>query len=164
MLSDESWESLAKRMKDTGRVYNKREHRLTLEGIFYRMRTGCPWRDLPRAFGNWNTVFRRFNWWSRKGVMTQLCKVLSQDTDTEWVFLDASYVRAHPHGHGAATPGDEAIGKSRGGNTTKIHLAVDSDGLPVHFELSAGQVSDISRAESLLDGAPVSEHVIADKG
>jgi len=164
MLSDESWESLAKRMKDTGRVYNKREHRLTLEGIFYRMRTGCPWRDLPREFGNWNTVFRRFNWWSRKGVMTQLFKVLSQDTDTEWVFLDASYVRAHPHGHGAATPGDEAISKSRGGNTTKIHLAVDSDGLPVHFELSAGQVSDISRAESLLDGAPVSEHVIAEKG
>ena len=67
-------------------------------------------------------------------------------------------------GHGAVTPGDEAIGKSRGGHTTKIHLAVDSYGLPVHFELSAGQVSDISRAESLLDGTPVSEYVIADKG
>ena len=164
MLSDESWESLARLMKRTGRVYDKREHRLTLEGILYRMRTGCPWRDLPREFGNWNTVFRRFNLWSRKGVMTQLFKVLSQDTDSEWVFLDASIVRAHPHGHGAATPGDEAIGRSRGGNTTKIHLAVDSDGLPVHFELSAGQVSDISRAEPLLDGAPVSEYVIVDKG
>ena len=164
MLSDESWESLARLMKRTGRVYDKREHRLTLEGILYRMRTGCPWRDLPREFGHWNTVFRRFNLWSRKGVMTQLFKVLSQDTDSEWVFLDASIVRAHPHGHGAATPGDEAIGRSRGGNTTKIHLAVDSDGLPVHFELSAGQVSDISRAEPLLDGAPVSEYVMADKG
>ena len=164
MLSDERWKSLAKLMKDTGRVYNKREHRVTLEGILYRMRTGCPWRDLPNEFGRWNTVFRRFNLWSRKGVMTQLFKVLSQDTDVEWVFLDASYVRAHQHGHGAATPGDEAIGKSRGGNTTKIHLAVDSYGLPIHFELSAGQVSDISRAESLLDGVPVSEYVIADKG
>ena len=164
MLSDVNWESLAKLMKATGRVYNKCEHRLTLEGIFYRMRTGCPWRDLPSEFGRWHTVFRRFNLWSRKGVMAQLFKALSQDTDLEWVFLDASYVRAHQHGHGAATPGDEAIGKSRGGNTTKIHLAVDSYGLPVHFELSAGQVSDISRAESLLDGTPVSEYVIADKG
>ena len=70
MLSDESWERLAKLMKGTGRVYNKREHRLTLEGIFFRMRTGCPWRDLPREFGHWNTVFRRFNLWSRKGVMS----------------------------------------------------------------------------------------------
>lgn len=82
----------------------------------------------------------------------------------EWVFLDGSYVLAHQHSHGAATPGDEAIRISRGGNTTKIHLAVDSYGLPVHFELSAGQASDISRAESLLDGTPVSEYVIADKG
>ena len=52
MLSDESWERLAKLMKGTGRVYNKREHRLTLEGIFFRMRTGCPWRDLPSEFGH----------------------------------------------------------------------------------------------------------------
>ena len=52
MLSDESWERLAKLMNGTGRVYNKREHRLTLEGIFFRMRTGCPWRDLPREFGH----------------------------------------------------------------------------------------------------------------
>ena len=71
MLSDVNWESLAKLMKATGRVYNKCEHRLTLEGILYRMRTGCPWRDLPSEFGRWNTVFRRFNLWSRKGVMAQ---------------------------------------------------------------------------------------------
>ena len=88
MLSDVSWESLARLMKATGRVYNKCEHRLTLEGILYRMRTGCPWRDLPSEFGHWNTVFRRFNLWSRKGVMAQLFKALSQDIDLEWVFLD----------------------------------------------------------------------------
>jgi transposase len=164
MLSDENWVSLSKLMKLTGRVYNKPEHRFTLEGILYRMRTGCPWRDLPSEFGNWNTVFRRFNLWSRKGVMTQLFKALSVATDAEWVFLDASIVRAHQHSHGAASPGEQAIGNSRGGRTTKIHLAVDSYGLPVHFELSAGQVADISRAAELLDGTPVSESVIADKG
>jgi transposase len=128
------------------------------------MRTGCPWRDLPGEFGNWNTVFRRFNLWSRKGVMTRLFKALSHDTDTEWVFLDSSVVRAHQHGHGASTAHDEAIGKSRGGHTTKVHLAVDSYGLPVHFELSGGQVADISHAGSLLDGAPQGEYVVADKG
>lgn len=55
MLTDEHWSILqAIMLKD--RVYNKPEHRNTLEGILYRMRTGCPWRDLPEAFGEWNTV------------------------------------------------------------------------------------------------------------
>ena len=164
MLSNACWERVSTLMKRTGRVYNKAEHRLTFEGILYRMRTGCPWRDLPSEFGRWNTVFRRFNLWSRKGVMSLLFKALSLETDAEWVFIDASIVRAHQHGHGASTAHDEAIGKSRGGQTTKIHLAVDSYGLPVHFELSAGNVNDISHAHSLLDGAPIGEHVIADKG
>jgi transposase len=163
MLTDAFWDKLFQLLMQTGRVYHKPEHRRTLEGILYRMRTGCPWRDLPDEFGNWNTVFRRFNLWSRKGVMTHVFKTLSEETDTEWLFLDASIVRAHQHSQGAASACDEAIGKSRGGPSTKIHLAVDSYGLPLHFELSGGQVHDVSRAESLLEGAPVGDHVIADK-
>ncbi len=59
---------------------------------------------------------------------------------------------------------DESIGKSRGGNSTKIHLAVDSYGLPVHFELSGGQVHNIAYAGQLICRAPKSEYIIADKG
>ncbi len=164
MLTDDDWDKLSELMKQTGRVYNKPEHRRTLEGILYRMRTGCPWRDLPAEFGHWNTVFRRFNLWSRKGIMTFIFKALSKDTDTEWLFLDASVIRAHQHSHGAPSGGEEAIGNSRGGRSTKIHLAVDSYGLPVHFELSGGQIHDVSRAEDLVDGAPPGEYVVADKG
>lgn len=164
MLSDGDWERLSQLMLDTGRVYNKPEHRSTLEGILYRMRTGCPWRDLPEAFGHWNTVFRRFNLWSRKGVMTRIFKVLSFGTDTEWLFIDSSIVRAHQHSSGARGRMEQAIGRSRGGRSTKIHLAVDSYGLPVHYELSAGQVHDMSHARSLVDGSPPAENVIADKG
>lgn len=164
MLTDDDWVKLCELMKQTGRVYQKREHRMTLEGILYRMRTGCPWRDLPTEFGRWNTVFRRFNLWSRKGVMSGVFKAISRDADTEWLFIDASIVRAHQHSHGAASATDEAIGSSRGGRTTKVHLAVDGYGLPVHFELSGGQVHDLSRAQELLEGAPASEQVIADKG
>lgn len=61
MLTDEQWYRLHKLMLKSGRVYNKSEHRMTLEGILYKMRTGCPWRDLPRNFGLWKTVFRRFH-------------------------------------------------------------------------------------------------------
>ena len=48
-------------------IYNKRDLRMTVEGMLYRMRTGCPWRDLPKAFGNWNKVYKRFNAWSATG-------------------------------------------------------------------------------------------------
>ncbi|MBO9490443.1 transposase [Endozoicomonas sp. G2_1] len=88
MLTDDSWKLLSKIMYLTGRIYNKPEHRMTLEGILYRMRTGIPWRGLPREFGDWSAVFRRFNLWSKKGVMSEIFQFLSHENDTQWLFLD----------------------------------------------------------------------------
>ncbi|WP_208605119.1 transposase, partial [Xenorhabdus eapokensis] len=68
---------LAVLMQQHGFIYYKEEHYLTFEGILYRMRTGCPWRDLPEEFGKWNTLFKRFNAWSKKGVFELLFKLLS---------------------------------------------------------------------------------------
>lgn len=164
MLTDKAWEALKQILKETGRVYNKYEHRNTLEGILYRMRTGIQWRDLPEKFGRWNTVFRRFNLWSKKGVLQQLFQSISSENDPEWLFIDGSIVKAHQDSCGAASGAGEAIGKSRGGNSTKIHLAVDSGGLPVYFEISGGQVHDIVHAQSLIAEAPKSSSVTADKG
>jgi transposase len=164
MLTDARWEKLLGIMKNTGRIYNKPEHRNTFEGILYRLRTGIPWRDLPAEFGNWSAIFRRFNLWSKKGILTQLFNTLASDSDFEWVFIDGSIIRAHQHSTGAATPTSECIGKSRGGNTTKIHLAVDSNGFPIYFELSEGQVHDIQHAESLVENLSKVETVVADKG
>ncbi len=120
-------------MKNTGRIYNKSEHRMTVEGILYRLLTGIPWRDLPTEFGDWNTVYRRFNLWSKKGLLYILFKQLSKLSDFDWVFADDSIVKTHQHSSGAATTDNECIGKSRGGNSTKIHLVVDSGGLPIYF-------------------------------
>ena len=72
--------------------------------------------------------------------------------------------KAHQHSTGAATSDTECIGKSRGGNTTKIHLVVDSGGLPVYFEISEGQRHDITHAESLVDHLKEVNMFIADKG
>lgn len=164
MLTDEQWHKLYSLMLKSGRVYNKSEHRMTLEGILYRMRTGCPCPDLPDIFGLWNTVFRRFHLWSKKGILQQLFKGLSELTEPEWVFIEGSIIRTHQHATGSASESDESIGKSCGGNSTKIHLAVDSYGLPIHFELSGGQRHDITYAEQLISSTPKSEYVIADKG
>ena len=164
ILTDNGWEKLKEILRSSGRVYNKYEHRNTMEGILYRMRTGIQWRDLPPEFGQWNTVFRRFNLWSKKGLLKKLFSYLASESDNEWLFIDGSIVKAHQDSAGAFSAEDEAIGKSRGGNSTKIHLAVDSGGLPVHFELSGGQVNDIVHAQSIVRCSPKAETVCADKG
>jgi transposase len=69
------------------RVYNKPTHRNTLEGILYRMRTGCPWRDVPESFGDWSTIDRRFDLWSKKGVLMSFFRVLRYGPDLELSLL-----------------------------------------------------------------------------
>lgn len=130
MLTDELWSKL-KAILLENRVYNKLEHRQTMEGILYRLRVGCPWRDLPEYFGLWNTIYRRFLLWSKKGILMRLFKALSADSDVEWEFIDGSYVKAHQHSTGAASKQEQAIALSCGRNTSKIHLAVDSYGLSI---------------------------------
>ena len=145
-------------------IYDKAELRLTVEGILYRLRVGCPWRDLPTEFGDWNSIYKRFNDWSSKGKLTALFEALVQAPDLEWVFIDGSMVRAHQHSAGAAGEDNQAIGKSRGGKTTKIHMAVDAYGLPIEFLITGGEVHDSKAAPELIDRLPASDYMIADKG
>ena len=84
--------------------------------------------------------------------------------DKEWVFIDGSYIRAHQHASGARYGEDRAIGKSRGGATTKIHLAVDASGYPIDFEITGGEVHDSQVASQLIRLVSKAEYLIADKG
>ena len=142
-----AWRTLKPIMLQMG-IYDKRELRTTVEGILYRLRVGCPWRDLPDAFGYWNAIYRRFNEWSSKEKLLKIFKSLVQNPDLEWEFIDGSYVKAHQHSSGAAHGEEAAIGQSRGGNTTKIHLATDSFGLPIEFEVTGGDVHDCKMAHA----------------
>lgn len=87
MLTNEHWSKLKSILLEDS-VYDKPEHRKTLEGILYRLRTGCPWRDFPEYFGRWNTAYRRFFFWSRKGILLRLFRKLSKDSDSEWEFME----------------------------------------------------------------------------
>ena len=102
-----------------------------LEYIFAALldapRVGAPWRDLPKDFGNWNSVFQRFRRWVRSGVFDQLFEALSADADFEYVIVDGTIVRVHQHGSGArGGTKTQAIRRSRGGLTTKIVALVDA--------------------------------------
>jgi transposase len=77
-----------------------------LEGIIWILRTGAPWRDLPKEFGPWQTVYKRFNAWSSSALWQDILASLSREADLEAVLLDGSYVRVHKHaagGKGGAT-------------------------------------------------------------
>ena len=84
--------------------------------------------------------------------------------DQEWVFIDGSYIRAHQHANGARHGFDRAIGQSRGGRTTKIHLATDANGLPIDFKITGGEVHDSQVAEQLICEIGEADYLIADKG
>ena len=94
----------------------------------------------------------------------QLFAELRKFADLEWEFIDGSIVKVHHHATGARSEDKEAIGKGRGGNTTKIHMAVDSFGLPIDFIVTGGEVHDSKAAIELLKQLPDAEHVIADRG
>ena len=83
----------------------------------------------------------------------------------EWVFIDGSYIKAHQHSSGANSK-DQAIAKSREGNTTKIHLAVDAHGNPITFIITDGTTHDIKMAKDLVDKVDLSNVVMlsTDKG
>lgn len=163
MLTDELWSKLSPIMQNH-KIYDKQSLRLTVEGILFRLRTGTPWRDLPVDFGEWNSVYKRFNDWSHKRKLMNIFRTLSKDPDMEWKFIDGSIVKAHQHSCGARKGEERAIGKSVAGNTSKIHMVTDSSGNPIDFEITEGQVHDIQMATELVERTPRSEYTVADKG
>ncbi|QHO77792.1 IS5/IS1182 family transposase [Bradyrhizobium sp. CCBAU 051011] len=164
VLSDAAWERMAPLI--IGRPDQKgstgRDNRMFVEGVLWIVRTGSPWRDLPEAFGDWNSVFRRFSRWSIKGVWWRIFEAMSDDPDFEYLIVDSTIVRAHQHAAGAKKGSeDQALGRSRGGLSTKIHMAVRGLGCPVRFTLTAGQKGDAPQAAALIEGLPA-EVVMAD--
>lgn len=145
-------------------IYDKPLLRLTTEGIFYRLRVGCPWRDLPENFGHWNAIYKRFNEWSRGEKLMTIFNALVIEPDLEWEFIDGSIVKAHQHSSGAANEQESGIGKSVAGNTTKIHMAVDAHGLPIHFLVTGGEVHDSKEAPTLIAELPDADYIVADRG
>ena len=163
MLNNKQW-SVLKPILLLFAIYDKRNLRTTIEGILFRLRTGISWRDLPPEFGKWQTVYSRFRDWSKKGIMQRILAFLAREADNQCVFIDGSYVKAHQHCSGARRNQKTAIGKSRCGNTSKIHLAVDTKGMPVAFEITGGQINDCVMANDVIDKVPPSTYVVGDKG
>ncbi|WP_443068961.1 IS5 family transposase [Streptomyces sp. NBC_01361] len=130
-----------------------RDHREVIDAIAFKFRTGTQWVHLPEKYGNWRGVYNRLRMWAVDGtwerVFTALMTQADADNELDWaVSVDSTIVRAHQHTAGARKKGprrrsrDHAIGRSRGGLTTKIHLAADGRCRPLAFVLTGGQTGD----------------------
>jgi transposase len=149
MLSEAMWGRLAPLLPPqkprTGRP--SLDHRRFLEAVLWLARTGAPWRDLPAELMNWRTAWRRLQRWTAAGVWERVIdalRAMAPEAGWEAHMLDSTVIRAHAHAAGARkATGQQALGRSRGGFSTKLHLRGDARGRPVAFHLTAGQRHDL---------------------
>jgi transposase len=172
-LTDAQWavlEPLLPQGKKPGRP-PKWSKRQLIDGIRWRVRVGAPWRDVPDCYGPWQTVYGLFRRWQRAGVRQRIVTGLQTRADAAglitWdVSVDSTIARAHQHAAGARTqpeaqkeppggadeePADHALGRSRGGLTTKLHLGCEQGQKPLAMLLTAGQRGDSPQFTRVLE-------------
>jgi len=115
-LSDEEWRIIEPLLPAKGRGGGRKDDRRVLNGIFYILRTGAPWRDLPERYGPRTTVYNRYNRWGQRGVWQGIFEALAHECEDALVYIDATIVKAH-----------RAASGSKRGNWQKVldaHAAV----------------------------------------
>jgi transposase len=146
-----------------------RDDRRFLEDLHYFVVHNITWRALPEKFGHWNSVWKRFWRLSRTGTFEAFFDALAAMSETAHLGADVRLhrgARACFGGRRKRGQNDQALGRSRGGFSTKIHLKVDLGGLPLAFHLTGGEASDSRNFEILLDLGPdiAPRAAITDKG
>src|SRR5919199_1584784 len=155
VVSDAVWEKVASLLpgKATDPGATGRDNRLFLEAVLWRVRAGLPWRDLPPGFGNWNSVSKRFRRWVWRRIFDRIFGALSGEPDFKYAMIDGTIVSVHHKASGAKGGAEtNAIGRSRGGLTTKIVALVDALGTLVRFVLLPGQHHDLVGVRPLIEG------------
>jgi transposase len=102
-LSEEQWAQLSPLLpSEVGRVARPaKSNRVMVEGMVWILRTGAPWRDLPKRFGPWKSVYTRFRRWTQQGIWARVLETLAEQQDPESYLIDASIVRSHQDATGA---------------------------------------------------------------
>ena len=100
-LTDTEWAVIAPLLPEQGRGPRRKDDRVVLNGIFYILRTGAPWRDLPERYGPHTTVYNRYVRWAKRGVWSDIFNALSRECKDALIFVDSSIVKAHRAASGA---------------------------------------------------------------
>lgn len=140
----------------------KGDVRRFLEAIAWILRSGAPWRDLAKDFGPWQRVYRRSRRWAVAGTWERLRRAICLKTTFRYLLIDSTIVNAHPHAAGASKcSGRQALGRSRGGFTTKLHAVVTERGELGRYVVTGGESADITQARGLVRHRSIA--VVADR-
>ena len=153
-IPDDRWERIKGSLpgQPGGPGVTAEDDRLFVAAVLWVAKTGAPWRDLPERLGPWGSVRKRFDRWTKKGVWQAGLRGTARPRpgvdDHRRHRGPGAPARRRGRKHGV--DGDQALGRSRGGSGTKIHILVDGLGNPVEFILTAGQDADVTRAGPLI--------------
>jgi len=103
-LTDDQWQKILPVLQSCApqiRLGAGRDCRRFLEAVLWILRSGAQWRLLPKQYGKWNSVYKRFALWSRLGIFEQLFEHFASDRDLEYLLIDSTIVRAHACAAGA---------------------------------------------------------------
>ena len=93
---------------------NANDNRVFVNACFWIIRTGSLWRDLPHQYGKFNAVHRRYKRWCDKGIWDEILVQLMDEPDMEWLMIDGSHCKVHPHAAGAVG-GNQDMERTKGG-------------------------------------------------
>jgi transposase len=163
-LTDFEWAAIKPMLPNKPRGVPRMDDRRVLNGIFWVLRSGAPWRDLPQGFGPYTTCYNRFVRWRRAGVWNGIMEAVAAAHHAAVQMIDTSIVRVHQHAACIARNKKQSMGRSRGGLSSKIHAVVDKNGLPVRLALTAGEAHDNRLVTKLLSRLKSGAMLLADRG
>ena len=155
-LTDLEWNVIRRflPMERTGKAGRPwKPHREVINAILFVLHTGIPWQDLPKEFGSFKTAYNRFRRWTKSGIWQRIFEALiarlhkAGDIDFELWCVDGTVIRAHRVASGARKGKlsreenalKQALGRSRGGFSTKLHFLTDGQGIPIGITATPGQ-------------------------
>jgi len=119
-ISDHVWSLLEAHLPGRKGTWGgiARDNRQFINAVFWILRTGAPWRDLPPDYGGWKNTHRRFCRWRGKRLWESLLEALIVEPDFEWLLIDATHSKVHPHAAGAKG-GNQDMERTKGGSTVR---------------------------------------------
>lgn len=142
----------------------RKDDRKILNGIFYILRTGAPWRDLPARYDPRTTVYNRYIRWGRPGIWKGIFDTLAKEDEDSLVFIDASIVKAHRAVASAKKRGfAKVLDAHAAAARVRVHAAIDAKGRPLRLGISVGQVHDSRMIDLFLDWDKPPLAIVADK-
>ena len=137
--------------------------RIVFNAIMWILKSGARWRDLPARYGNWNSIYHKFRHWCRLNLFERLLQFLNADANNSALLeIDSTFCKVHQCA--CSTLGDQAIGSSRGGKNTKIHVLINERMQLLNVVLTGGQIHDSEAVGALLNGIQLKgKTILADK-